>query len=426
MAVNVVVGVNWGDEGKGRMVDYFAKDANYVVRFQGGNNAGHTVVNEHGKFKLHLIPSGIFYKKVVNVLGPGTVINLEALLDEIEQLQKKGVHISADNYRISNRAIVCFPFHKLQDGYEEERLGKGEFGSTQQGIAPVYGDKYMKYGIQLGAYYYPEYLKEQINKTLELKNQIFNKVYNKPSIDPDEMYDWFMKYAEKLSPYICDTVQLLNDGLDNGENILLEAQLGTLRDIHYGIYPYTTSSSPLTGFGAIGSGLYSLGDKTPRITGVMKSFSTCVGAGPFVTEMRKDVAGTLREIAEEYGATTNRARRIGHFDAVASRYGAKLQNANELAFTKLDCLSGIESLKICTHYKVGDNEIDYFPITPELEKAEPVYIEVPGWKEDISKIRNYDKLPENARNYITTVEKLVGVPIQYISVGPEREALIIR
>jgi len=427
MTIRIVVGVNWGDEGKGRMVDYFSKDTDYVIRYQGGNNAGHTVVNEFGTFKLHLVPSGIFYENVINMLGPGTVINLEAVVDELQQLKDRGIRIKEENYKISNRAIICFPFHKLQDEYEEERLGKGGFGSTKNGIGPVYGDKYLKYGIQVGSLLYPEYLKEQIQRCLELKNRLFENVYRKPQVNGDDMFDWAMTFGEKLKPYICDTIPLLEHAQKTNKNILLEAQLGTLRDIHYGIYPYTTSSCPLAGFGIIGAGLFGGNNGKPVVTGVMKAFSTCVGAGPFVTEMQGEVADTLREIAHEYGAATGRPRRIGHFDAVASRYGAKLQNATELALTKLDCLSGQKTLKICIHYKIGDRTIEYFPITPELLRAEPVYTEVSGWDdEDISGIRDFEKLPEAAKQYVETLERLVGVPIKYVSVGPEREALIIR
>lgn len=426
MPVRIVVGVNWGDEGKGRMVDYFSKDADYVIRYQGGNNAGHTVVNEFGTFKLHLMPCGIFRKNVVNVMGPGAVINLEAAFDELQQLRARGINITADNYKISNRAIICFPFHQLQDAYEEERLGESGFGSTKQGIGPVYSDKYLKYGIQVGALFYPEYFKEQLQRCLELKNALFESVYRKPKVEVEAMFAWAMQFGKCLEPHICDTIPLLENAVKAKKRIVLEAQLGTLRDIHYGIYPYTTSSCPLADFGIVGAGMFGGYAGQPSTTGVMKAFSTCVGAGPFVTEMSEDVAGPLREVAYEYGATTGRGRRIGHFDAVASRYGAKLQNATELALTKLDSLSGQTTLKICTHYQIGDRQIDNFPITPELLMSKPVYLEMPGWSEDITGIRTFAQLPAAARNYVETIERLVGVPIRYISVGPEREALIIR
>ena len=371
-----------------------------------------------------LCSQGIFNKKTINVLGPGTVINLESAVKELDELRSSGISIGVDNYRISNRAIISFPFHTLQDEYEEERLENQMFGSTKQGIAPVYADKYMKYGIQIGTLYYPDYLREQIKRVLELKNKIFSGVYKKPSLDSEKIFKWAMEFGEILKPFICDTIQLFNEAAKGNKVILLEAQLGTLRDIHYGIYPYTTSSSPLAAFSYIGAGFFT--HESPMIIGVMKAFSTCVGQGPFVTEMEESLADKLREISLEYGAATGRPRRIGHYDAVASRFGAMIQNANEIAMTKLDSLSGQSNLKICTHYMIGDQAIDYFPITPELITAQPKYIDLPGWDEDITKIRRYDDLPHNAKNYVETIEKLIGFPIKYISVGPERDALIIR
>ncbi len=422
--IRIVVGVNWGDEGKGRMVDYFAKDADYVVRYQGGSNAGHTVINDLGTFKLHLIPSGVFHADTINIMGAGTVINLEAAVNEIGQLRNQGIHISDSNYKISDRAIISFPFHKLQDEYEEERLGNKKFGSTKQGIAPTYADKYSKFGIQIGTLFYPEHLKQSISRTLELKNKIFTEVYGKPAVSVDEMFEWALQYGDMLKPYICDMVEFFAKCPLADSNILLESQLGALRDIHYGIYPYTTSSSTLSGFGWVGAGLFS--SEVPIITGVVKAFSTCVGEGPFISEMDGELAHSIRETALEYGASTGRPRRIGHFDLVATRYGAKIQNATEIALTKLDSLSGQQKLKICTHYRVGTKIMDYFPIEAELVDAEPVYIDVPGWTEDISKIRQYDKLPEAARNYVEIIQKNIGVFIKYISVGPERESLIVR
>lgn len=351
-------------------------------------------------------------------------INLEAATDEIEKIRARGIKINEKNYKISDRAIICFPFHKLQDEYEEERLGAKMFGSTKQGIAPVYGDKYMKYAVQVGSLFYPEYLKDQIKRCLELKNRIFTKVYDKPPVDVDEMIEWTTKYGDFLKPYICDTIELLEKAQRSKKRILLEGQLGTLRDVHYGIYPYTTSSCPLSNFGPIGAGLFV--NQRPVITGVMKAFSTCVGEGPFVTEIKSELAENIREISHEYGAATGRPRRIGYFDAVASRYGAKVQNATEIALTKLDSLSGQETLRICTHYRIGSRTIDYFPITAELMDAEPVYTDMPGWEKDITLVRNYNKLRRSARDYVETIEHLVKKLIRYISVGPERESLIIR
>lgn len=424
MPVRVVVGANWGDEGKGRMVDYFARDADFVVRYQGGNNAGHTIVNDQGKFALHLVPSGIFYPQVTNVLGPGVVVNLEALVKEIETLRSQGVKIGPDNLKISDRACICFPFHALQDRYEEERLGKEMFGSTLRGIAPVYGDRYMKNAIQVGALYDPDFLKEQIHRCLELKNLIFERVYRKPKASPEEMFQWACRQAEFLLPHVCDTISLLTNAATAGKSLLLEAQLGTLRDLYYGIYPFTTSSNPTSGFAYGCAGL--LHDAPPRVTAVIKAFSTCVGEGPFVTEMHGDEAEKLRSRAEEYGAATGRPRRVGHFDAVASRYGVRVQTASEIAITKLDNLSGESCLKICTHYLINGERSTDFPLYPKLRIAQPEYIEMPGWKEDVRQVRRYQDLPIAARNYIEKIEELMGVSIKYISVGPEREALIIR
>lgn len=424
MSLRIVVGVNWGDEGKGRMVDYFARNADFVVRFQGGNNAGHTIENEFGNFKLHLIPSGVFYKNVVNILGPGTVVNLEAVVDEMGDLQKRGIQINQNNYKISDRATICFPFHQLQDEYEEARLGQGMFGSTKQGIAPVYGDRYMKYGVQVGALLYPDYLKQEINKCLDLKNKMFEKVYEKPAANPEETYLWATKYGEILKPHICDSVTLLKDAQKSGKRVLLEGQLGALRDIFYGIYPYPTSSSTIASFGAVGAGYFS--QEVPVVTGVMKAFSTCVGEGPFTTEIHGELANQIRETSFEFGAKTGRPRRIGWFDVVASRYGADVSGAIELALTKLDSLSGLDTLKICTAYRIGSRTTDNFPITPELVKAEPIYREVPGWKEDITGIRQFSKLPGAARDYVERIEQMVERPVKYVSVGPHRDAMIVR
>ncbi len=424
MTLTAVVGVNWGDEGKGRMVDYLARQADFVIRFQGGSNAGHTIVNEFGTFKLHLVPSGIFYPGVVNLLGPGTVVNLQAVVEEMESLKTRGINIGLDQYKISNRATICFPFHRLQDEYEEERLGAESFGSTRQGIAPVYGDRYMKYGIQVGALLYPEYLKQEIIRSLSLKNKLVTQVYNQPLVDPEEVFHWAMYYGKILAPYICDSVVLLKDADRAGKRVLLEGQLGALRDVYYGIYPYSTSSSTLGSFGITGAGCFSR--ETPDIIGVMKSFSTCIGEGPFVTEIKDSLANKIRETSFEYGAATGRPRRIGWFDAVASRYGAYVSGAYEIALTKLDSLTGINPLKICIAYMVNNKQVFEFPVMPELAMAVPVYIEMPGWEEDISGVRSFDKLPENARNYVLRLESLVGLPVKYISVGPSRDAIIIR
>ncbi len=423
MSLQAVVGINWGDEGKGRMIDYLAQKADYVVRFQGGNNAGHTVINEHGEFKLHLIPSGIFNPDTINVLGPGMVINVDALLQEIAEVEERG--ISARNICISNRATVCFDFHRLEDGWEEERLGKAAYGSTKQGIAPAYADRYAKKSIQIGELLDKGSLKDRLKGIVEWKNRIAGGVYHKNEpIRLEEVFEKASLLGEKIKPYVCDTSELLEQAADEGKTVLFEAQLGALRDIYYGIYPFTTSSSTLAANAALGGGLFN--HQLDTTIGVMKAFSTCVGTGPFVTEMPEDEAGPMREVAKEFGATTGRPRRIGHFDAVASRYGVRVQGATQVALTKLDVLSGLPTLKVCTGYKVNGKVTQSFPLNYELEKAEPVYEELSGWEEDITACRRFENLPQNAQNYVLRLEELVKCPITFVSVGPERESLIER
>jgi adenylosuccinate synthase len=421
--ITVLVGLQWGDEGKGRMVDYLAGNVDIVARYQGGNNAGHTVVNEFGVHKLHLIPSGIFYPDVINVLGPGMVIDIEALVTELDELSTTGIDVG--NVRISDRATITFPFHRLEDNLEEERLGGSAFGSTRRGIAYAYGERYMKKSIMIGELLYPDSLRERIKGLVQWKNLFFEKVYgSNEKVSFDETMNWLTKYGDRIRKHICDTTELMESAASAGKNILFEAQLGSLRDIYFGIYPFTTSSSTLASFAPVGGGLFN--KRIDNILGVMKSFSTCVGAGPFVTEMPEEEAGKMREIAYEYGASTGRPRRIGHFDAVASRYGARVQGVDEIAMTKLDSLSGQENLLICTEYDIDGKRTGDFPISPALEKAKPKYIEMKGWKDDITGIRDFEKLPDEARKYVLKIEELVGYPIKYVSVGPERESLIVR
>lgn len=423
MKVDVLLGLQWGDEGKGRMVDYFAQDVDYVVRYQGGNNAGHTVVNEFGTFKLHLIPSGIFNPNVTNVLGTGMVIDIEALSEEIEELERSGIDCSG--IRISDRATITFPFHRLEDELEEARLGADAFGSTKRGIAYAYGERYQKKSIQLGELFFPETLKNRVEQLVEWKNLLIQNLYGSDKkVTVEETMAWLEKYGAKVRKYITNVTELLSEAAKSDKKIMFEAQLGSLRDINYGIYPFTTSSCTLASYAPIGGGL--LTKKIDKVIGVMKSFSTCVGAGPFITMMSEEEANNLREIAFEYGASTGRARTIGHFDAVASKYGADIQGADEIAITKLDSLSGLKKLKICTAYKIDGEETKTFPLNPLLEKAEPVYIEVDGWDEDITKCRKFNELPINAQKYITKIEELIGYGISYISVGPERESLIVK
>lgn len=421
--ITVLVGLQWGDEGKGRMVDYFAQDVDYVVRFQGGNNAGHTVVNEFGTFKLHLIPSGIFNKKVTNVLGTGMVIDIQAFCEEVEELEKSGIDCSG--IKISERATITFPFHRLEDELEEERLGAGAYGSTKRGIAYAYGERYQKKSIQIGELLYPEDLRIRVEQLVEWKNLLIQNLYKSDKkVTVEETMNWLNAYGEKVKKHVCNVTELLGDAAKQGKKIMFEAQLGSLRDINYGIYPFTTSSCTLASYAPVGGGL--LTKKIDKVIGVMKSFSTCVGAGPFVTRMNDEDANNLREIAFEYGAATGRARTIGHFDAVATKYGADVQGADEIAITKLDSLSGLKTLKICNGYNINGKLIMTFPLNPELDKAIPEYIEVDGWSEDITKCRKFEELPVNAQNYINKIEELIGYSIKYISVGPERESLIIK
>ncbi|HQN01331.1 MAG TPA: adenylosuccinate synthase [Candidatus Hydrogenedentes bacterium] len=422
MSIQVVVGANWGDEGKGRMVDYLARDADFVVRYQGGNNAGHTVVNEYGEFKLHLLPSGVFYPSVTNILGPGMVIDIEELVNEIEELQTKGI---TPNIRISERATICFPFHRLEDGLEEDRLGKNAYGSTRRGIAPAYGDRTVKKAIQIGELLYPERLNDRLRKIAEWKLERLKAFYGDGNLfSIDEILAWTEKYGSRIRSLIGDTSELLESGAAQGKSILFEAQLGTLRDLNFGIYPFSTSSCTLAAYAPIGGGLFR--HKIDNVIAVVKAFSTCVGEGPFVTLMDKEEADELREFAKEYGAATGRPRTIGHFDAVATRYGAWAQGANAVALTKLDSLSGRKTLKICAHYMWQGKRYDRFPLNAVLEEATPEYIEMPGWDEDITQVREFEKLPRNAQDYVFAIEKAIECPIPYVSVGPERDALILR
>ena len=424
MPISAIVGINWGDEGKGRMVDLLASVYDIVVRYQGGNNAGHTVVNEYGKFALNLIPSGIFNKNVFNILGNGCVIDIEHLASEIERLKERGVEISPSNLMVSERANICMPHHRLQDGLEEDRLEGGKYGSTRRGIAPVYGDKYLKKGIQIGELLLGrEYLGERLGPIIEWKNLIIQGVYRHERISLDETLDWLCEYGERIKPYIGDAVGYLWDAYNDGRKILFEAQLGALRDIDFGIYPYTSSSNPLAQYAPVGSGLpFGVDD----VLGVIKAFSTCVGEGPFVTEMSGQEAEKLREAGEEYGAATGRPRRVGAFDVVASKYGTRVQGATRLALTKLDILSYMDEIPVCTAYEIDGKITDKFPLTPHLYRAKPVYKIFKGWKTDISNITEYSKLPKEAREYIEFIEQALECPIEYISVGAERGRIIRR
>jgi adenylosuccinate synthase len=423
MSIHVVCGVNWGDEGKGRMVDYLAHDMDVVVRYQGGNNAGHTVANDRGTFKLHLVPSGIFNPRAVNVLGPGVVIDLEALCQEIDRLEQAG--LGALNLKISDRAQITFPFHRDEDIWEEERLGKGAYGSTKRGIAPAYGDRYLKKALLIGELFYPDFLKERLGPVVEWKNAIARGVYGKAgTLTVEQAFDWAVKHGERLKPLIVNSTRLLGDAAAAGKNIMFEAQLGALRDVYFGIYPFTTSSCTLAACAPVGSGLF--GYAPDEVIGVMKAFSTCVGAGPFVTEMDESQAGPLRQSSGEFGTATGRPRRLGHFDALASRFGAEIQGVTKLAITKLDSLSGQPSLRICTKYAYRGECVTEFPLNAVLEHAIPVYEEMEGWSEDITGCRKFEELPAAAQKYVVRIEDLVERRIVYVSVGPNREQMVLR
>lgn len=419
-----IVGINWGDEGKGRMVDLIAQDYDIVVRYQGGNNAGHTVINEYGKFALHLLPSGIFQKGTVNLLGNGVVVDIERLWEEMEDVRGKGVRIGPDNLKISDRAPIVFPFHRDQDALEEARLKDAKYGSTKRGIAPVYGDKFLKKTIMVGDLFYPDYLRERLAGVLEWKNLTIENVYGAKPYHLEEMLDWVQTFGEKLKPYICDTGKYLRQAQQAGKNVLFEAQLGVLRDIDFGIFPYTSSSSPVAAYAPIGAG--APGTKLDRVIGIVKAYSTCVGEGPFTAEWFGEEADKLREAGGEYGAATGRPRRVGPLDIVATRYGVTMQAATCVALTKLDILSYMDRIPVCVRYALDGVETDEFPYPAALGKAQPVIEYLPGWHCDIGGVRNYADLPQAARDYVEFVERQIGAPIAYVSVGADRDAIILR
>lgn len=418
--VTSVVGLNWGDEGKGRMVDYFAGKADCVIRYQGGDNAGHTVVNDHGKFAFHNLPSGVCYPGVINIIASGSVVSPDSFIAELEDVEANGLKV--ENIYISDRAILIMPYAKILEKLEEERLKDKKYGSTMSGIAPTYGYKFLKKGIQAGEFFYPEYLKEHVKDIVDFANLTIAGGYGAKPVDPDEIYAYLMKYAEQLKPYIINTKALVDKLLAEGKNIIVEAQLGALRDITHGIYPYTTSSSTLSGNACASIPVSPA--SIERIVGITKAYSTCVGEGPFTTELFGDIAHEIREIGHEYGAKTGRPRRIGYFDAVATKYGCTLQGATEMTVTCLDVLSGQKELKICIAYDINGEQTQDFPINCTLNDAKPVYKTVPGWDEDITGCRTFDELPETAKSYLKEIEALTGTRISYVSVGPERDALI--
>ncbi|MDR3318365.1 MAG: adenylosuccinate synthase [Clostridiales bacterium] len=421
--LTAIVGINWGDEGKGRMVDLLGGDYDIIVRYQGGNNAGHTVINERGKFILNLLPSGILREDAVNVMGNGMVIDIEHLAGEIDALNTKGIKITPDNLKISDKAIICMPVHKQQDILEEERLRDKKYGSTRRGIAPVYADKYMKKALRMGDLCAPATLRDKVKGFLDWKNLILEGAYNNKKMSVTELMNWLEKFGRHLMPHVCDTGGYLYSAIDAGKNIMFEAQLGALRDIDYGIYPYTTSSNTLAAYAPIGSGIPSA--RLDGTIGIMKAYSSCVGEGPFTVEMSGAEAEALRAAGSEYGAATGRPRRVGAFDVPASRYGIKLQGAETLALTKLDVMSYMDKIPVCVGYRIDGAVTSVFPSGDRLARAEPVFEYLEGFKTDISECRSIRDLPKAALDYIRYIEKAVGCRIKYVSVGAERDDYII-
>lgn len=420
--LSAIVGINWGDEGKGRMVDLLGSEYDVIVRYQGGNNAGHTVINEKGKFILNLLPSGILRDNTVNVMGNGMVIDVMHLTQEIASLTEKGFKITPDKLKISDRAVICMPYHKELDILEETRLADKKFGSTRRGIAPVYSDKYMKKAIRMGDLFDEEALKERLCDIIEWKNLTVEKGYGAAAVEFDSMYEWLKKYAFPFKEYVTDVGIYLQEMIAKGKSVMFEAQLGALRDIDFGIYPYTSSSQTLAAYAPIGAGIP--GYKLDNTIGVMKAYSSCVGEGPFVCEMFGEEGASLREAGGEYGAATGRPRRVGGFDVVASRYGVQVQGADCIALTKLDILSGLDKIPVCVAYEIDGERTEFFPIGARLNRAKPIYEYMEGFKEDISGCKHKSELPQAVINYVEFIEKAVGARVRYLSVGASREQYI--
>ena len=423
--VKAVVGANWGDEGKGKITDMMAENADIIVRFQGGANAGHTIVNEYGKFALHTLPSGVFYGHTTSVIGNGVALNIPVLFEEVKSITEKGV--PAPKLLVSDRAQIVMPYHILFDQYEEERLAGKSFGSTKSGIAPFYSDKYAKIGIQVSDLFDENLLTEKLQKVCEIKNVTLQHLYHKPLLKPEELLATLREYRKMVEPYVCDVSLYLHKALKEGKTILLEGQLGTLKDTDHGIYPMVTSSSTLAAYGAIGAGIPPY--EIRQIVTVCKAYSSAVGAGAFVSEIFGEEADELRRRGGdggEYGATTGRPRRMGWFDCVASKYGCRLQGTTDVAFTVLDVLGYLDEIPVCVGYEIDGEVTTDFPVTYKLERAKPVLETLPGWKCDIRGIRKYEDLPENCRKYIEFIEKQIEYPITMVSNGPGREDIIYR
>lgn len=423
--VKAIVGANWGDEGKGKITDMFAEKADIVIRFQGGANAGHTIINDRGRFAFHLMPSGVCYDHTTCIIGNGVALDIQKFCKELDDVKKAGLN---PNLLVSERAQILMPYHILFDEYEEERLGKNAFGSTKSGIAPFFSDKYAKIGIQVNELFDDESLKAKLHNICTLKNLTLEYVYHKPLLDEQELFDTCVKYREMIAPYVCDTRAYLAKAMEDGKEILLEGQLGTLKDPDFGIYPMVTSSSTLAAYGAVGAGIPPY--KIEEIICVTKAYSSAVGAGEFVSEiLDEDEAQALRIHGGdkgEFGATTGRPRRVGWFDCVATRYGIACQGATKVVMTALDCLSYLDEIKVCAGYEVDGKVIKDFPTTPTLKKCKPVFETLKGWHCNIKGIRNYEELPKEARDYVEFIEKQLGYRIDMVSNGPEREAIIVR
>ncbi len=423
--VKAVVGANWGDEGKGKITDTLAKESDIIVRFQGGANAGHTIVNNYGKFALHTLPSGVFYNHTTSIIGNGVALNIPVLIEEIQSVTDRGV--PAPRILVSDRAQIVMPYHILLDQCEEERLGGKSFGSTKSGIAPFYSDKYAKIGFQVSELFEETLLREKAARVCEIKNVLLTHLYHKPALDPGELLETLHTYREMIAPYVCDVSLYLDQAIRDGKTILLEGQLGTLKDPDHGIYPMVTSSSTLAAYGAIGAGIPPY--EISQVITVCKAYSSAVGAGAFVSEIFGSEADELRRRGGdggEFGATTGRPRRMGWFDCVASKYGCRLQGTTDVAFTVLDVLGYLDEIPVCVGYEIDGAVTTDFPVTAKLEQAKPVLRALPGWKEDMRGIRKYEELPENCRNYVEFIEEQIGYPITMVSNGPGRDDIIYR
>lgn len=425
--VKAIVGANWGDEGKGKITDMLAENSDVVIRFQGGANAGHTIINDYGRFALHILPSGTFYPHITNIIGNGVALDIKKLVAELEDITSQGV--PTPNLVISERAQLLMPYHVLQDGYEEERLGGKAFGSTKSGIAPFYSDKYAKTGIQVCDLFDEARLRSRLNAAVELKNVLFEHLYHKPALDSDALFQELMEYRELIRPYVGDAVTLVHDALKAGKSILLEGQLGAMKDPDLGIFPMTTSSHTLAGFGCVGAAVPPT--SVEEVICVSKAYSSCVGSKtePFVSELLGEEGDELRRRGGdkgEFGATTGRPRRVGWFDAVATKYGCMVQGATQVALTCLDVLGYLDEIKVCVGYEIDGTVTDRFPVTPLLNRAKPVFATLPGWKCDIRGETNYDKLPPEARGYVDFLEEKIGTPIKIVSTGPKRDEIALR